>query len=224
MDQGQSLVWQRKVGGGVVKMATLLILLAGGCAPQQRVAIPPEWRTASPPAAAGALSPSQETAPAAPAAKPILEPPARIRESDLSPSREKPAATGKSVPSPGAPAAKAGQPVSSPKPQVTAAMHLVTAGKAALEKGKTDAAVEKLEQAIQVDAYNAEAFYQLSRAWQVKGNLKRALEFARKAEILYHDDPKELKKVYLHEVELLKLSGQRGEAEIYRQKAARLSW
>ena len=85
-----------------------------------------------------------------------------------------------------------------------------------------DLSINELEQAIQVDAYNAEAFLVLAQAWQAKGDLKRALEFARKAEILYQDEPKALKRVYLLEADLLKQCGQLREAEDFRQKAARL--
>jgi len=101
-------------------------------------------------------------------------------------------------------------------------MHLVNTAKTALQQGKADQAIAQLEQAIQVDAYNAEAFLVLAEAWKSKGDGKRALEFARKAEILYQDNPKALKKVYLLEADLLKASGQAREAEKYRQKASRL--
>jgi tetratricopeptide (TPR) repeat protein len=98
----------------------------------------------------------------------------------------------------------------------------VNTAKSALQQGNAEQAIAQLEQAIQVDAYNAEAFFVLAQAWQASGDNKRALEFARKAEILYQDEPQALKRVYLLEADLLKRSGQKSEAEIYRQKAARL--
>jgi tetratricopeptide (TPR) repeat protein len=107
-------------------------------------------------------------------------------------------------------------------PQYVASMHLVNTAKSALQQGNAEQAIAQLEQAIQVDAYNAEAFFVLAQAWQSSGDTKRALEFARKAEILYQDEPQALKRVYLLEADLLKRNGQKSEAEIYRQKAARL--
>jgi len=101
-------------------------------------------------------------------------------------------------------------------------MHLVSSAKTSLDQGQSDQAISQLEQAIQVNAYSAEAFFYLAKAWQDKGDFKRALEFARKSEILSQEQPRELKRVYLLEAELLRLLNQLTESEVYRQKAARL--
>ncbi len=196
------------------------VALGGGCTAKRAVYIPSEWRTPQPPAAV-APRPQRDLPESGPAG-PILPAP-EFQERDLNAVPEKipdtsvtpensvaeevPTAPGSATPA---------------SPQYLASMHLVSTAKTALNQGNTDEAIAQLEQAIQVDGYNAEAFFNLARAWQAKDDMKRALEFARKAEILYQDEPRELKKVYLLEVDLLKRTGQVSEAEIYRQKAARL--
>lgn len=101
-------------------------------------------------------------------------------------------------------------------------MHLVDQAKTALAQGKPDAAIPFLEQAIQVDVYNGDAFLGLARAWHAKGSPKKSLEFAKKAEILFQNEPGKLKEVYRLEAELYKEIGDPKKAEGYRQKAARL--
>ena len=112
-------------------------------------------------------------------------------------------------------------PVQQP-PQHLASMHLVDQAKTSLAQGKPDAAIPLLEQAIQVDVYNGDAFLGLARAWHAKGSPKKSLEFARKAEILFQNEPGKLKEVYRLEAELYKEIGDPKKAEVYRQKAARL--
>jgi hypothetical protein len=106
-------------------------------------------------------------------------------------------------------------------PQHLASMHLVDQAKTALAQGKPDAAIPLLEQAIQVDVYNGDAFLGLARAWHAKGSPKKSLEFAKKAEILFQNEPGKLKEVYRLEAELYKEIGDPTKAEVYRQKAAR---
>lgn len=101
-------------------------------------------------------------------------------------------------------------------------MHLVDQGKAALAHGKPDAAISVLEQAIQVDVYNGEAFLLLARAWKMKASRNKAMEFARKAEVLFHEDKGKLKEVYLFQADLYKDMGDASKAEQCRQKASKL--
>lgn len=101
-------------------------------------------------------------------------------------------------------------------------MHLVDQAKASLAQGNPDAAISMLEQAIQVDVYNGEAFFALARAWRMKGSQDKALEFARKAEILFQDESSKLKDVYQFEASIYKDEGDDGKAEIYRVKASKL--
>ena len=89
-------------------------------------------------------------------------------------------------------------------------MHLVDQAKMALSQGKPDAAIPLLEQAIQIDAYNGEAFFGLARAWRMKGSRNKAQEFAQKAELLLQDQPSELKEVYSFQADLFKELGKRG--------------
>jgi tetratricopeptide (TPR) repeat protein len=222
-----------------VVLLVVFAMLASGCFSKRVVYIPSDWHAAPPPAATTSKVTSVSPPPASPA-QPMLPTP-RIEERDLKalPEKSPSAAVAPSeaaapeVPKPaheGIPATPAspGTPIppatpgTPATPQYLASMHLVNTAKTALKQGKPDQAIAQLEQAIQVDAYNAEAFYVLAQAWQTKGDMKRALEFARKAEILYQDEPPALKKVYLLEADLLKRTGQASEAAIYRQKATRL--
>jgi hypothetical protein len=220
--RGMSMLKGVKV---IVLFWALLPLIFGlhGCSSKRAVYIPKDWRTSAPltpTTAVPAMRPA--TLPSGPA-QPILEPPAEIQEKDLSSvtDKSKSFAVGGGTPDAALTPQVAGPPTSA-GPQYYASMHLVNNAKTELSQGNAEQAIAQLEQAIQVDAYNAEAFYCLAQAWEVKGDIKRALEFARKSEILFQDEPQELKKVYLLETELLKRSGQASESEIYRQKAARL--
>ena len=108
------------------------------------------------------------------------------------------------------------------QPQYLASMHLVDQAKASLNQGKADHAISLLEQAIQVDVYNGNAFYLLARAWRTKGSRQKALEFARKAEILFQEDRAKLKEIYLFESDTYKELKDAAKAEAYRQKASKL--
>jgi len=107
-------------------------------------------------------------------------------------------------------------------PQQLASMHLVDQAKTALSQGKPDAAIPLLEQAVQIDAYNGEAFFGLARAWRMKGSRNKAQEFAQKAELLLQDQPSELKEVYSFQADLFKELGDTRKMELYRQKASNL--
>ena len=204
-----------------------VIFMASGCAPRKPVYIPEEWRL--PPPSTGTIPkvPEPKTKPALP--KPVLPRPPKIEEKDLSVPAEKPKGSTVTSSAPSAPSAPSTpSAVSVPKPpagsapQELASMHLVSSAKTSLDQGQSDQAISQLEQAIQVNAYSAEAFFYMAKAWQDKGDYKRALEFARKSEILSQEQPQELKRVYLLEADLLRLSNQLTESEVYRQKAARL--
>lgn len=202
-------------------LLVILVLSGGGCAARRPVYIPEEWRVA-PTKPAFVPRPEWTAPPEDGPAAPTLQPLPSIQEEDLSAIPEKDTGGGV-IPGEGAvtDVTKRTDPMAQ-NPQYLASMHLVNTAKSSLQQGNAEQAIAQLEQAIQVDAYNAEAFLVLAQAWQNKGELKRALEFARKAEILYQDEPKALKRVYLLEADLLKQSGQVREAEDFRQKAARL--
>ncbi|NTU48369.1 MAG: hypothetical protein HGA84_05115, partial [Syntrophobacteraceae bacterium] len=72
---------------------------------------------------------------------------------------------------------------------------------------------------VQVDVYNGEAFLQLARAWRMKKSQQKALEFARKAEILLQDQPSKLKEVYLLQADLYRETGDVKKGQLYQQKA-----
>jgi tetratricopeptide (TPR) repeat protein len=104
-------------------------------------------------------------------------------------------------------------------PQHLASMHLVTQARAYIDQGSPDAAIPLLEQAIHVDVYNGEAFFNLARAWQMKGVKQKAIEFAKKAEILLQDDRAKLRRVYLLQADLYSETGDVRNADAYRKKA-----
>jgi hypothetical protein len=107
-------------------------------------------------------------------------------------------------------------------PQLLASMQLVNEARGPLNRGKPDLAIPVLERAIQVDVQNPEAFMLLARAWRQKGARSKAIEFAKKAEILYQDEPARLKEVFQLEADLYKEMGDSAKASQYRQKAAAL--
>lgn len=189
-----------------------VIIPVAACAPKKPVTIPSEWQ--SPPAVQSSAVPKPTES--APAQKPaaIIKPPPVIKESDLTAPSE--------VPAPRAAEKKLPQQPPQQPPQRVASMHLVDQAKVSLAQGKADAAIPLLEQAIQVDVHNGEAFFNLARAWRAKGSRQKALQFAQKAEILSQDNPAKLKQVYLLEADLYKELGDAAKTDTYRQKALKL--
>ena len=86
-------------------------------------------------------------------------------------------------------------------------MQKVNQARGQLDRGKTDAAIRTLEGAVRIDARNGEAFILLARAWKQKGEKRKALEFAKKAELLYQKQPAKLKEVFLLESDLYRELG-----------------
>jgi Flp pilus assembly protein TadD len=195
-----------------VSLALLSICVAA-CASRKTVYIPPEWQTPPPAATAEQKSktPAQPQPPrtSSDSQQFVLKPPPAIREAEVP-------QTAEPKPAPAPTEKKEAQ------PQHLASMHLVEQAKAALAQGKRDSAISLFEQAVQVDVYNGEAFFGLARAWKMKGARDKAVEFARKAEILFQDEPVKLKEVYLFEANIYKDLGDKTAEEIYRRKASRL--
>ena len=98
-------------------------------------------------------------------------------------------------------------------------MQKVNLAKGQLERGKADAAIRTLEGAIRIDTGNGEAFILLARAWKQKGEKRKALEFAKKAELLYQKQPVKLREVFLLESDLYRELGDSVKAVALRQKA-----
>lgn len=209
--------WNRVVSAGAAGLCAAALLAAPGCASRRQVAMPGGWETQSqqqPQAGSTSRSyqpppPVQAPAPQAGVSTgPILTQPPEIREHSLPPGPE---------PSPGNQASKEAS-----TPQHMASMHFVDQARHSLAQGKPDAAIPPLEQAIQVDVNNGEAFLLLARAWRQKGARNKALEFARKAEILFQDNRLKLKEVYLLEAGIYKDMGDPGKADLYNRKASKL--
>jgi tetratricopeptide (TPR) repeat protein len=98
----------------------------------------------------------------------------------------------------------------SPKNQ--ASMQQVNQARGQLERGRIDAAIHTLEKAVKIDARNGEAFLLLAHAWKMKGEKRKALEFAKKAEILFHKQPEKLREVRSFESDLAHESGEKKKA------------
>jgi tetratricopeptide (TPR) repeat protein len=99
-------------------------------------------------------------------------------------------------------------------------MQLVSQARGHLERGKPDAAIRTLEKAVRIDARNGEAFIVLARAWKQKGEKRKALEFAKKAELLYQKQPAKLKEVFLLESDLYRELGDNARAVQSSRKAS----
>lgn len=186
-------------------MICLFCLLAA-CSPKAPVYLPSEWQP-PPPVQEPPAKPPAPVPPAKEAA--ILKPPPVIKESDIPAPAETPSKPPEKKPP-------------QPAPQHLASMHLVDQAKASLSQGKADPAIPLLEKAIQIDVHNGEAFFTLARAWRMKGSRQKALQFSKKAEILFQQDPAKLKQVYLLEADLYKELGDSAKMDSYRQRAAKL--
>ncbi len=196
--------WKRRVSW---MAATLVLILAVACGPKKPVYIPSEWQPPQPAQEPQAIHPPAPTQPSKQMA--LVKPPPAIKESDIALPPEAP---------PKPPEKKSQQ----PPPQHLASMHLVDKAKALLAQGKADPAISLLEQAIQVDVHNGEAYFSLAKAWRVKGSRQKALQFAQKAEILFQDDPAKQKQVYSFEAEIYKEMGDIGKMNSYHQKASKI--
>ena len=198
-------------------LAGLVALSLVACAPRKQVYIPPEWLVAAHPKSGSESFPTSDAKPSdevrveSPPEEPILEPPPTFEERDIVVAPVTP-----STPEP----KKQEEP---PEPQQVASMHLVDVAKVALAQGNADQAISQLEQAIQVDVYNGEAFFLLSKAWRRKNYGNKALEFAKKAELLLQDDSGKLREVYLYEADLYKDAGNTTQRDVYLRKAAELA-
>lgn len=204
---------RKVVSGAACLVVGLLLLASSGCGSRKQVQIPSEWRT--PPSAttqaqrAPAPVPPSTASPPAPGL--ILKPPPQFKEKDVEPGLE--------TIQPPVPEKK--QAVVHP-PQHLASMHLVDQARAELSRGRPDAAIPVLEQAVQVDVHNGDAFLGLARAWKMKGARRKAVEFAKKAEVLFQDDSRKLKEAYLLEAELYRELGDTSKSNLYKQKASEL--
>jgi tetratricopeptide (TPR) repeat protein len=183
-----------------------LIMGMVGCAESKPIAIPPEWQV---PPRSSAATPAPSKSETTAASEAVLKPAPTIEERDISGGVHGSAPTT---------AGKAEQ----AEPQQVASLHLVDTANAHLKKGNADEAVRILEQAIQVDSYNGDAFFGLARAWRMKGSREKAMEFSTKAEILFQDEPVKLREVYLFKADLFEEIGDRDKNLYYRKKAERL--
>ena len=102
-------------------------------------------------------------------------------------------------------------------------MQQVSQARGQLERGKPDIAIRTLEKAVRIDARNGEAFILLARAWKQKGEKRKALEFAKKAELLYQRQPAKLKEIFLLESDLYRELGDAANAVQSSRKASRVT-
>lgn len=226
--QGNRSNWSCICGVVVLSSLVSLALLLSGCE-RKRVYIPPEYSSTSPQPAYRAPQPPSLPPAEPPPGGPGISRTPEFKKKDIPaspPEAVQPAPQPvQPVPQPAPKARKpsAGGPEGVKSPQRQASMQLVNQARTSLDRGKPDTAIPLLEKAIHVDAKNAEAFMLLAKAWKQKAARRKALEFARKAELLYQGQPTRLKEVYLLEADLYRELGEGAKAAQYRQKASGLS-
>jgi tetratricopeptide (TPR) repeat protein len=186
-----------------MKMICIFLLLVPGFVlpgcEQKQVYIPPEYTTAA--AAAPGMRYVEQLRPAALSSE-IAGDRTRASYAQSSPPAQEQFAVQPDSTADGKQPKKTKKEDAAKSPQRQASMQQVDQARGQLEKGRTDAAIHTLEKAIRIDAGNGEAFILLARAWKQKGEVRRALEFAKKAELLCRKQPARLKEVYSLESDL----------------------
>ncbi len=104
-------------------------------------------------------------------------------------------------------------------PQHIASLKLVEQAREFALSGRVDQAIEYLERAIELDSYNGEAFYEMARCWEIKGNHEKALTFIDRSIRIFQGNPEKLKKSYMLKSAILKAAGENEEAEHFRSLA-----
>ncbi len=187
----------------------LLVLVAGlvlsGCERQQ-VYLPPEYgrpavESHPSPAPQPAAPSIEQVRPVPQAHEPVGQQPGAATTSGSPPMQER-IGTEPGTKAEGKQPKKLKKEEAAKSPQRQASMQQVEQARVQLERGRTDAAIRTLEKAVRIDAGNGEAFILLSRAWKQKGEARRALEFAKRAELLCRRQPGRLKEVYSLESDL----------------------
>ncbi len=107
-------------------------------------------------------------------------------------------------------------------PQHVASLKLVEQAREFALSGRVDQAIEYLERAIELDSYNGEAFYEMARCWEIKGNHEKALTFIDRSIRIFQGQPEKLRKSYLLKAAILKAVGRNEEAEHLRSLAGSL--
>jgi hypothetical protein len=206
-------------------LLVLVIAIALSACERKQVPIPPEY--SSPPPAPPYYSAPQPAAPGAQQAEPVAKTPDTRTGTEIASPPPPAPPVKKQLESKSAPTPASSQQTDSSKkqepaksPQRQASMQKVTQARGQLERGKNDAAIRTLEGAVRIDARNGEAFILLARAWKQKGEKRKALEFAKKAELLYQKQPSKLKEVFLLESDLYRELGDSAKAGTLRQKAS----
>ncbi|MGC9964625.1 MAG: tetratricopeptide repeat protein [Syntrophobacteraceae bacterium] len=206
-------------------LLVLVIAIAFSACERKQVSVPPEY--SSPPPAPPSYSGPQPAASTHQQAEPVTKAPEITTGTAVAP-----------VPLPAPPVKKKVEPKRAPtpadeqqaerskkqepakSPQGQASMQKVNQARGQLERGRPDSAIRTLEGAIRIDARNGEAFILLAKAWKQKGEKRKALEFAKKAELLYQKQPAKLKEVFLLESDLYRELGDSAKAAALRQKAS----
>jgi tetratricopeptide (TPR) repeat protein len=206
-------------------LLVMLIVIAFLACERKQVSIPPEY-TSSAPAPPPSHSERQPAEPAVRQTEPVPKTPA-IKTEKAPVSASSSAASGHeqleaqhaSKPADRQQAEKSKKQEAGKSPQRQASMQKVNLARGQMERGKTDAAIRTLEGAVRIDTGNGEAFILLARAWKQKGERRKALEFAKKAELLYHKQPAKLREVFLLESDLYRELGDSVKAGALRHKA-----
>lgn len=211
-----------RICGILLAFLVTAVFLAGWACERKTVLIPPQYSTPVPEAPSG---PSRQgasvqpeplpvapdiTSPVPPAQPPVASAPVQ-KQAEAKPA-PKPAATQQ--------AEKREKQEAAVSPKRQASTQKVNQARGQLDRGRTDSAIRTLEGAVRIDASNGEAFTLLARAWKQKGDRRKALEFAKKAELLYQKQPSKLRDVYLLESDLYHELGDNAKAGMLRRKAS----
>jgi hypothetical protein len=202
---------------------TLMVTIAllGGCSQSYKPSGRPYYAYPPPAPSVPSTSAVQSGAPATQQSAPSASPGAsssfveKTLEDSSAPTITKQAPSGSAL----EPSKSSKAPAKKEKHQRLTSVRLVDDARQMRAKGKVDDAIRMLERAIEIDAYNGEAFYEMALCWKAKGDVKKALGFADRAERVFSGNSEKLKKVYLLKAQLLESAGKKEEARKYRQKA-----
>jgi tetratricopeptide (TPR) repeat protein len=100
------------------------------------------------------------------------------------------------------PPAKPGVEPEKANPRALAALTFSEQGRAYLDRGNPDAAIQTLERAVNLYPQSGINYYYLAEAWLMKKNIAQATEYNRLAAIYFKDDPEWLNRA---EVQLARI-------------------
>jgi len=110
----------------------------------------------------------------------------------------------------------------SSSPQNVASAELVNQARELALAGRTEEALRRLERAVELNAYNGDAFYEMARCWEIRGDHERALTFINRAIAIFRGKPSKLIPAYFFKAAILEKLGRISEAAKIREMARKL--